>query len=152
MANDLQALEEWAAPLLSRMDVKERRRLARTIATELRRSQRDRIKAQRNPDGTPYAPRKPQQWRNQQGAIRRRAMYSKLRTNKWLKATTQGDTAVVGFFGSIARIARTHQYGLRDRVSKNGTTIEYARRELIGFTPSDRELVRDLLIDHLGSM
>lgn len=149
MADDLQALEDWAAPLLAKLEAKERRQLARSIARELRHSQRERIKAQRNPDGTPYTPRKPQRWRAKQGSIKRRAMFSKLATTKWLKATTQGDTAVLGFFGSVARIVRTHQYGMRDRVDRNGPTIDYPQRELLGFTAEDRAVIRDALINHL---
>lgn len=152
MADDLQALEDWAAPLLARLEAKERRRLARAIARDLRRSQRERIKSQTNPDGTPYVPRKPQKWRARQGGIRRKAMFSKLSTAKWLKATARGDAAVVGFFGSVARLARTHQYGLRDRVDRDGPTIEYPQRELLGFTDHDRELIVDSLLTHLGSV
>lgn len=152
MADDLQALEDWAAPLLAKLEAKERRRLARSIGRELRRSHRERIKAQRNPDGTPYLPRQPQKWRSRQGSIRRKAMFSKMATTKWLKVTTQGDTAVLGFFGSVARIARTHQYGMRDRVDRNGPTIDYPQRELLGFTAEDRTLIRDALITHLGSV
>lgn len=152
MADDLQQLEDWVAPLLARLDTKQRRQAARTVATALRRSQRERIKAQTNPDGSPFTPRKPQKWRQRQGGVRRKAMFTKLRTAKWLKATAHGDTAVVGFFGNVARIARTHQRGLRDRVSRDGVVIEYPQRELLGFTEADRELIRDTLIDHLAGL
>lgn len=152
MADDLQQLADWAGPLLARLDAKERRALARSLARELRRGQRERIKAQRNPDGSEFAPRQPQKWRARQGGIRRRAMFDKLTTAKWLKATAQGDTAVVGFFGNVARIAKTHQYGLRDRVDRNGPTIEYPQRELLGFTEADRTRIRDALIEHLASV
>lgn len=152
MADDLQQLEDWVAPLLARLDIKQRRQAARSVATVLRRSQRERIKAQTNPDGTPYAPRKPQKWRDRQGGVRRKAMFGKLRTAKWLKATARGDTAVVGFFGNVARIAKTHQFGLRDRVSREGVITEYPQRELLGFTEADRELIRDTLIDHLAGL
>ncbi|MBY5930784.1 phage virion morphogenesis protein [Halomonas sp. DP8Y7-3] len=152
MADDLQQLADWAGPLLARLDAKERRALARSLARELRRGQRERIKAQRNPDGSEFAPRQPQKWRARQGGIRRRAMFGKLATAKWLKATAQSDTAVVGFFGNVARIAKTHQYGLRDRVDRNGPTIEYPQRELLGFTEADRTRIRDALIEHLASV
>jgi len=146
MADDLQALEDWAAPLLAKLEAKERRRLARAIARDLRRSQRRRIRTQ------PYAPRKPQKWRARQGSIRREAMFDKLSTAKWMKATAHGDTAVVGFMGNVARLARTHQYGLRDRVDRDGPTIEYPQRELLGFTDADRELVINALFTHLDSV
>ena len=106
--------------------------------------------AQTNPDGTPYAPRKEQRLRAQQGSIKRRAMFSKLSTAKWLKATAQGDTAVVGFFGSVARIAATHQRGLKDRVTRDGPRVEYAQRELLGFTALDQEHIMDSVLRHLS--
>ena len=150
--DDLQALEDWASPLLAQLEDKQRRALARAIARDLRRSQRARIKAQTNPDGTPYAPRKPQKWRERQGSIRRQAMFGKLSTAKWLKATARGDTAVVGFFGNVARLAKTHQYGLRDRVDRDGPSIEYPQRVLLGFTDQDRETILDSLLTHLNSV
>lgn len=152
MGNEFEALEDWVSPLLAKLDVKQRRVLARNVARDLRRRQRDRIRAQTNPDGTPYAPRKAQTFRAKQGSIRRRAMFSKLSTAKWLKATTQGDAAVVGFFGNIARLAKTHQYGLRDRVSRDGPHVEYAQRELLGFTALDRDFIMDSVLTHLDTV
>ena len=71
MADNMEALEEWVGPLLAQLDVKQRRALARNVARDLRRRQRERIRAQTNPDGTPYAPRKEQRLRAQQGSIKR---------------------------------------------------------------------------------
>jgi len=79
-------------------------------------------------------------------------MFGKLASAKWLEATARGDAAVVGFFGNVARLAKTHQYGLRDRVDRDGPTIEYPQRELLGFTEADRELIRNTLIDHLAGL
>lgn len=151
MADDLQTLEEWAAPLLARLEAKERRRLARAVARDLRRSQRERIKAQQNPDGTPYAPRKPQ-LRAQAGAIRRKTMFTKLRTAKYLKAKASADSAEVGFVGRIAQIARVHQLGLRARVDRDGPQYDYPQRQLLGFTDQDRELIQDSLLRHLSEL
>ncbi|WP_110675339.1 phage virion morphogenesis protein [Salinicola sp. RZ23] len=148
-SDDLSQLDDWLAPLLSRLEAHERRRLARLVATDLRRSQRERIKAQRNPDGSRYTPRRS---RDQKGAIRRQAMFTKLRTAKYLRVRTSADSATVGFFGRVASIARTHQYGLRDRVAENGPRVKYAERELIGFTDADRERVRDGVLDYLSGM
>ncbi|MEO1852710.1 phage virion morphogenesis protein [Chromohalobacter sp.] len=145
--DDLQRLDDWLAPLLARLSAHERRRLARVVATDLRRSQRERIKRQENPDGSDYAPRRS---RDRQGAIRRNAMFSKLRTAKYLRIRSSADVATVGFFGPVASIARTHQYGLRDRVTENGPRVEYARRELLGFAGPDRERVAHLVLDHLS--
>ncbi|MCM2131468.1 phage virion morphogenesis protein [Larsenimonas rhizosphaerae] len=147
MADNIERLEDWAAPLLAKLDAKERRRLARVVATDLRRSQRERIKAQKNPDGTQYAQRKAQ---SQKGAIRRKAMFSKLRTAKYLRVRTSADGVEVGFFGRVASIAKTHQFGLRDRVAINGPRVQYEQRELLGFTDHDRTVLRDSLLDHLN--
>ena len=85
MADDLRALEDWAGALLNQVQPAERRKVTQTIARELRRSQQQRIAAQRNPDGTPYAPRKPrQQLRAKAGRIKQRKMFAKLRTARYL--------------------------------------------------------------------
>ena len=49
----------------------------------------------------------------------------------------------------MARIARVHQDGLRDRVSRHGPTVRYERRQVLGFTDADAKAIRDLLIEHL---
>ncbi|MGP9666001.1 phage virion morphogenesis protein [Halomonas sp. AOP22-C1-8] len=152
MSDDIQALDDWLSPLIAKLDAKQRRRLARKVAQDLRRRQRERIRAQTNPDGTPFAPRKVPSLRAKQGGIRRRAMFSKLSTARWLKATNQGDTAVVGFFGNVARLTKTHQYGLRDRVSRDGPRVEYAQRELLGFTAQDREHIAGSVLTHLDTV
>lgn len=147
MSDDLQQLEDWIGPLIEKLGPKERRVLAREVARDLRIANRERIKAQQNPDGTPFEPRT--QLRGRSGAIRRKAMFSKLRTAKYLKMKAGADAASVGFLGRIARIARVHQYGLRDRVEKGGPQHNYARRELVGFNNKDRARIRDSLINHL---
>ncbi|MDN7131778.1 phage virion morphogenesis protein [Halomonas sp. MC140] len=152
MPDNMESIEDWVGPLLAKLDVKQRRALARNVARDLRRRQRERIRAQTNPDGTPFAPRKAQSFRAQQGSIRRRTMFSKLSTAKWLKAAAHGDTAVVGFFGNVGRLATTHQRGLKDRVSRDGPRVEYAQRELLGFTAQDREQIMDSVLTHLGQV
>jgi phage virion morphogenesis protein len=144
--SDLNRLETWAAPLLEKLEPAERKRLARTLATELRRSQRQRIADQKNPDGSPYAPRRAQK---KAGRIRRRAMFTKLRTTRFLKQKYNANSVSVGFFGDIAAIARVHQYGLRDEVHRGGPEVQYEQRELLGFTERDTDLIEQLLIDHL---
>ena len=76
-------------------------------------------------------------------------MFSKIRTAKYLRIRSTPNAATAGFFGRVASIARTHQYGLRDRVTQNGPRVKYAERELLGFTDADRERVRDGIIDYL---
>ncbi|CAL4868203.1 hypothetical protein MMA231_02478 [Asticcacaulis sp. MM231] len=61
MAEDLRALEELdqiAGDLLRELSATGRRGMVRKIGIELRRDQAKRIADQKNPDGTPYTPRK----------------------------------------------------------------------------------------------
>ncbi|AQU84928.1 MULTISPECIES: phage virion morphogenesis protein [unclassified Halomonas] len=147
MSDDLQQLDNWLTPLIEKLSPKERRVLAREIARDLRIANRERIKAQTGPDGTPFEPRT--QLRGRSGAIRRRTMFTKLRTAKYLKIKTNADEAAVGFIGRVNRIARIHHYGLRDRVEKGGPQHQYARRELVGITAADTDRIRYSVLNHL---
>ncbi|MGQ7261202.1 phage virion morphogenesis protein [Vreelandella sp. V005] len=147
MSDELQQLEEWLTPLINKLSPKERRVLAREVARDLRIANRDRIKAQTNPDGTPYEPRT--ELRGRSGRIRRKAMFTKIRTAKYLRIKTTADTAEMGFLGRVARIARVHHYGLRDRVEPGGPQHQYARRELIGITAKDADRIADSVLNHL---
>lgn len=150
MADDLQALEDWAGALLNRLQPAERRKVTQTVARELRRSQQQRIAAQRNPDGTPYAPRKPrQQLRAKAGRIKQRKMFAKLRTTRYLRLQSDASSIAIGFAGRVSRLARIHQYGLKDKPGRNSPDIQYQRREVLGFTDADLELIRDQLVEHL---
>ncbi|HZH44254.1 MAG TPA: phage virion morphogenesis protein [Lysobacter sp.] len=146
--DELNRLEEWAAPLLARLQPAQRNALARRLATEMRRSQQQRISQQRNPDGTAYAPRKPRA-REKAGRVRR-AMFQRLRQAKHLKAGGNASEVWVGFVGRTARIARVHQEGLVDRVSPDGPRVRYEPRALLGFTAEDVELVQSFLLANLA--
>jgi phage virion morphogenesis protein len=149
-ADSLQQLEDWAAPLLARISPAEQRKLVRSIAQDLRRRQAARIKTQQNPDGRAFAPRKPQPARYQKpGQIKQ--MFGKLRMAKHLKVLKSGSGAAVGILGRSARIARVHQYGLIDQVEPGGPSVQYPERILLGFTDSDVERIRDLLLEHLAA-
>lgn len=150
MSNNLEALETWAAPLLRKLEPAERGKLARSLAQQLRRNQQQRVKAQANPDGSKYAPRKKRDLRGKKGHIRRKAeMFQKLRKVAYLKAKGDGSAISVGFTGRVARIARVHQYGLIDRAEPNAPQVQYDQREVLGFTDADLDLIRDGLLAHL---
>lgn len=150
-ADMLTAFEEWAEPLLARLSPGERRQFAVRIAQELRRRQRARILAQQNPDGSAYVPRsKPKRLRTKSGRIKRVAMFAKLSTAKHFKVKADENGATIGFFGRVASIARVHQFGTSDRVSPNGPTHHYARRELLGLSTDDRNWIRDNLLQQLS--
>ena len=132
--------------LLAAIGPAERARLARQIAADMRQRQQRRIAAQLNPDGTPYAPRKPR-LRAKAGRIRR-AMFARLRTTRYLKIEGRADAAVIAIAGRAARIARVHQYGLQDRVNRRGLTIRYPVRELLGLTDDDKRDTLQALLEH----
>ncbi|MDF0732321.1 phage virion morphogenesis protein [Pseudomonas entomophila] len=148
MTENLHALEEWAGLLLAKLSPGERRKLGNTIGRELRRSQQQRIATQRNPDGTPYAARKPRQLRSKAGRIKRR-MFAKLQQAKYLRLRSTPGSVAVAFSGRVAKIARVHQYGLRDRPGRGQSDVQYERRELLGFTDADLAMIRDRLLEHL---
>jgi len=150
--NDLIAFEEWAGAMLSKLGPGQRRVLGRQVAIELRRSQAQRIAQQRAPDGTAYVPRKNRkEFRGKGGRIKRQkaAMFNKLRTTAYLQTRVDENQISVGFFGRVARLAHVHQEGLPDRVAPTGPKYTYPARPLLGFSPHDRDLVRDALLRHL---
>lgn len=146
--DELTALENWAAPLLARLQPGERRTLARKIGRELRRSQSQRIGRQQAPDGSQYAPRK-RQLRQKTGRVKRAKMFAKLRQAKFFKVSTSPNAVSVGFAGRVSRIARVHQAGLKEQVRPSGPKAVYEKRVLLGFTTADSVKIRDLLIRHL---
>jgi phage virion morphogenesis protein len=153
--DELSAVESALSGMLNRMQPAGRRAVMRDIARELRRSQQARIAAQKNPDGTTYAPRKPRlrvdgKQRDKRGRIKRVAMFAKLRTARWLKVETDATGLAIGFDGNVARVARVHQFGETDRVAPRGTEYKYPARALLGFSAEDRELIRDLLLKHIA--
>ena len=150
MANNLEALEDWAGVLLSKLEPAARSKLARSLAQKLRRSQQQRVKQQRNPDGSPYSARKPRDLKGKKGRIKRQVkMFQKLPKASYMKAKGDGQSITVGFTGRVARIARVHQYGLKDRAEANAPEVRYEQREVLGFTEADLDVIRKGLLDQL---
>lgn len=142
--DDLQRVDDWLAALLANLEPAARNRMMRQLAQELRRSQQQNIRLQRNPDGTTFEPRRVTA-RSKKGRIKRQ-MFAKLRTTKYLKTAATADSASVQFDGKVQRIARVHHYGLRDRVSRNGPKIKYAERQLLGMNQNMQVIVQDSLL------
>ncbi|WP_103894701.1 phage virion morphogenesis protein [Pseudomonas sp. NFACC36] len=150
MTNRLEAQEYWAAGLLSQLQPAARNKLARSIGQALRRSQQQRITAQRNPNGSKYVPRKQRHLRGKKGRVKRKAqMFQKLRIASFMKAQGDRNTISVGFTGRVAKIARVHQYGLKDRTEREGAVVKYDRRETLGLINADLDIIRDYLLTHL---
>ncbi len=152
MADSLDQLAAWAGPLLAKLAPAARRTAMREVATVLRQRQAARIKAQQNPDGTPYEARRPRaQLQAKAGAIRR-DMFARMRRPATLRKSSTDDAAVVFIAGGAASTARVHQYGLRDKVDwrmAKSPAVRYARRELLGFSREDLESLTDSLLDFL---
>src|SRR5690606_28889837 len=121
--------------------------MMRQLAQQLRRTQQQNIRLQRNPDGSGYEPRKVTA-RTKKGRIKRQ-MFSKLRTAKYLKAAASADSASGQSEGKVQRVARVHHYGLRERVSRRGPEVRYKSRVLLGFNDALETATRSILIKWL---
>ncbi|MBM6607934.1 phage virion morphogenesis protein [Enterobacteriaceae bacterium RIT814] len=148
--DDLQRVDEWLAALLANIEPAARSRMMRQLAQELRRTQQQNIRLQRNPDGSGYEPRRVTA-RSKKGRIKRQ-MFAKLRTTKYLKTSASADSASVQFDGKVQRIARVHHYGLRDRTSRKGPEIRYAQRRLLGVNDEVVDITSNVLLRWLTNL
>lgn len=146
--SELTALQERLAGLIASLSPAARRQMAVEVAKKLRTSQQQRIKRQQAPDGTPYAARKRQPVRSKKDRIKRE-MFAKLRTSRFMKAKGSDSAAVVEFTGKVQRMARVHQYGLKDRPNRNSRDVQYEARPLLGYSSSDLQKVESLIMDAL---
>lgn len=88
--------------------------------------------------------------RSKVGKLRRDFMFKSM--GRHLRARAGGDGIRLGFMGRVARIARVHQFGEKDRVSEGGGEVRYAQRELLGLTDEDRAMIEDMILDHLAGL
>ncbi|MEA9415957.1 phage virion morphogenesis protein [Aeromonas caviae] len=146
-ADDLSRLTHWADGLLASMEPAARRQLAGEMARTLRASQAQRIRANRQPDGSPMAPRKPQpKLKKSRGRLRRK-MFFKISNPTWLKARASEQQAVVEFIGTANRLANIHHHGLKELM--RGKEVKYPARELLGITEQERDQLETTLLAHL---
>ena len=138
--------------LIANLSPQARRSLGRKIGQALRKSQANRIARQQNPDGSAFEPRKPRKdFGKKKGRIKRKAMFAKLRTAKYLKVRSNANEVAVGFTESSSIIANIHQYGLIWKVNQHlANKVQYCQRELLGFAESDVELIENLIIEQLS--
>lgn len=147
MSSNVLELANYLQPLLERLSMGERARLFKQIGRDLRKSQGKRISEQKNPDGSSYTPRR-KRLREQKGKIKRK-MFTKIKNTSNLKVLSNADSIAIGFVGRVARIARVHQEGLKDRAEKSAPDVVYPKRELLGFTEQDIKLVEDSFLKHI---
>lgn len=148
--NEMQAFDDRLSALINNLSPQSRKQMAAAIAKRLRASQQQNIKRQQAPDGTPYKPRKRQPLRASKGKVKRE-MFSKLRTNMYLKAKGNSDDAIVEFTGRVQRIARVHHFGLRDKFAINSKEVIYESRNLLGISAVDLKDISDLICATLMS-
>lgn len=151
MSDDIQQIKLAFAALLNNISKPRRRLLYQQIGRELARNQRRRIKAQQNPDGSAYEPRKPRkQFGKKKGCIKRQLMFRKLVTPAHMKLRYKPNELSLGFYGGDAVIAAVHQYGLYSSPSEfNEFKVKYAQRELLGFNDEDIEMIENFVIKAL---
>ncbi|EQA6239083.1 phage virion morphogenesis protein [Enterobacter ludwigii] len=149
--SEFKPFDDKLAGLIGALSPAGRRKLAAEVAKELRKAQQQRIKQQIAPDGTPYLARKRQPLRAKKGRIKR-AMFQKLRTSRYMKASGRGGVAIVEFTGKVQRIAQIHQYGLKDRPNQHAQDVQYPERRLAGFSQADKELVCKFTLKHINTM
>lgn len=146
--NDFKPFEDKLAGLIAALSPAGRRRMTADIAKKLRQRQQQRIKSQKAPDGSPFAPRKRQPVRAKKGRIKRE-MFAKLRTNRFMKATGNDRAAVVEFTGKVQRIARVHQYGLRDKPGHYSNYVKYQKRQLLGVDKFEQDVINNIVLGYL---
>lgn len=148
--NEFKPFDDKLNGLIAALSPAGRRKLASAIAKELRKSQQQRIKQQKAPDGSPYQARKRQPLRAKTGRIKR-AMFQKLRTSRYMKATGRENSAVVEFTGKVQRIARIHQFGLKDRPNAYAQEVQYAQRQLLGLNEINIKEIELLIGEHISN-
>lgn len=127
------ALPEWATGIASQLDKKELKKVNRAIAVELRAVNRERIRAQTDPDGDNFI--QPLKSSNS-------PMFRELTKARHLKFKATSRYAQIGFQGSAARIARIHHEGQRSTVRPDSSKkFPYPERELIGISRADHHII-----------
>jgi phage virion morphogenesis protein len=157
MSLELQPLDDELARLISTLLPAERRKLARSLAQDMRLANAKRIRANIMPDGMPMEPRKPRRRPMRLGDIARARR--QLRPTKMFRKATgslvtraNAGSAELGFTGTAARIMSVHQFGLVDSVSRNAGAPEvaYSERVILGFSDEDRDRMLAKVADHLS--
>ncbi|AWC71358.1 phage virion morphogenesis protein [Serratia marcescens] len=146
--SELNPFDTRLAGLIAKLSPQSRKSLAVAVSKRLRAGQQQHIKRQQAPDGTPYAPRKTRL--RSKKRLRDRAMFSKLRTARYLKAQGNSDAAVVEFVGRVQRMANVHHYGLRDRPTPHSEAVKYDARPLLGFNSRIMNIIEVEIINHLS--
>ena len=148
MSDGIEQVKLAFTDLLKNISKPRRRLLYQQIGRELARNQRRRIKAQQNPDGSPFEPRKKRkQFSKKKGRIKNQLMFKKIVSPSHLKIRYEQEGMSLGLYGGDAAIANVHQYGVYSSPSKyKDFKVKYAQRELLGFSEEDIEMIERFVI------
>ncbi|NKS46140.1 phage virion morphogenesis protein [Acinetobacter lwoffii] len=146
---DLELLTEYLGGMLQQLSDAERRKLEMSIARKLRASQKTRITRQQNPDGSAFVPRK-KRLRDKKNKIKNK-MFNVIKNAKYMRVQRTAQGMAVGFAGRIAFIARVHQFGLVDKVDRDGPSVKYDSRELLGFTEAEIKMIESDVLEHIAA-
>lgn len=150
MANDLARLEEWFGQILAGMEPAQRRKATLKLGRLLRRSNLARIGANVDPDGAPFAPRKPR--RDLKGRLRQKArgkMFKGLRKlAKWRIDAAPDGVEIKPVTNTADRVGSVSQFGQTVTVGRlrNGRAIraKYEERRLLGFSREDEGIALEV--------
>lgn len=139
----------WLESLAKNLKPAQRKKLLIAITQQLRKSNAQRIRAQVNADGSAFAPRS--KMRAKKGKIKRRAMFAKLRTTRYMKIRSTADEGKVYISGNAAGIAQVHQEGLYARIEKGKPwRTKYPKRDILGFSQQDIREVEAVAFKYLS--
>lgn len=143
MTDNFDELAPWIDRIGKQLSPNETRTLNRLIATKIRTNWKRRIKAQKDPDGRRFKPRK----RSQVGSIREGAMFKRL--PKMLKTAYSSRHAEIGYSGRTAEVMAVHQYGKTIKPNENSKPTRYPVRETVGWSDEDKKLIINEIKDFL---
>lgn len=123
-------LDEALQLLMNRLRPSEMRSAWRKLALHLRAQNRQRIRANQNPDGSPYEPRKDR--------TNRKKMLTGFSSAKYLKYKMRADHVAIGIMGA-GPAAAVHHLG------KTEGGIRYPSRALIGLSDDDKKAALEIL-------
>ncbi|EKC4129790.1 phage virion morphogenesis protein [Salmonella enterica subsp. enterica] len=140
---ELDELDEAIGAMLMNLAPSSRRSILRDVARELRKRQQKRITAQKNPDGSAYAPRRSHPERGK--------MFKRVKLARNMKFRATDSAATVAFRGPHTYTEQVHQFGLEDRLSsRRDRRVKYPARRLLGFSREDEAWLRDTLLEKLA--
>ncbi len=149
--SDFSELDGWLQALLSRLSASQRLRVNRLVAHRVRQMQSERIAAQKNPDGTAFAPRAPA-LRQKRGRIASRGpMFKKLRTARHMRISVMADELSVGFVGRSGEIAAVHHRG-NTHTDRRGRKYVTPSRRLLGLSIADQEEIADMYLQAIATL